>query len=113
VVTELGHAGDTNRDDRGPLLLTTGGADHVVPPSLAAANAQLYSELPDSDRVPRVPGPVAFRGRGTGGESPAATQPPAETEARHRRMLMTRGTLRVRELNPNHMIRMAADLWLS
>lgn len=33
---------DTHRDDRTPLLPTTGGADHVVTPSLATANAQLY-----------------------------------------------------------------------
>ncbi|MCW3838956.1 alpha/beta hydrolase [Micromonospora yasonensis] len=30
------------RDDRAPLLLTAGGADHVVPPSVVVANVNLY-----------------------------------------------------------------------
>ncbi|MFE9692815.1 alpha/beta hydrolase [Micromonospora sp. NPDC005806] len=33
---------DKRRDDRAPLLLTAGGADHVVPPSVVVANANLY-----------------------------------------------------------------------
>jgi alpha-beta hydrolase superfamily lysophospholipase len=33
---------DTKRDDRAPLLLMAGGADHVVPPSVVSANANLY-----------------------------------------------------------------------
>ncbi|SBT49209.1 alpha/beta hydrolase [Micromonospora narathiwatensis] len=33
---------DKKRDERAPLLLTAGGADHVVPPSVVSANASLY-----------------------------------------------------------------------
>lgn len=33
---------DNSRDDRAPLLLIAGGADHVSPPALVTANAALY-----------------------------------------------------------------------
>ncbi|MFI7427436.1 alpha/beta hydrolase [Micromonospora sp. NPDC049836] len=33
---------DTKREDRAPLLLTAGGEDHVVPPSVVSSNANLY-----------------------------------------------------------------------
>ncbi|OKI65095.1 alpha/beta hydrolase [Micromonospora sp. CB01531] len=33
---------DKKRDERAPLLLTAGGADHVVPPSVVVANVNLY-----------------------------------------------------------------------
>ncbi|MGK5441680.1 alpha/beta hydrolase [Micromonospora sp. URMC 105] len=33
---------DNSRDDRAPLLLIAGGADHVSPPALVSANAALY-----------------------------------------------------------------------
>ncbi|MFF5171802.1 alpha/beta hydrolase [Micromonospora sp. NPDC000089] len=33
---------DNGNDERGPLLLVSGGADHVAPPQLVTANANLY-----------------------------------------------------------------------
>ncbi|MER7892430.1 alpha/beta fold hydrolase [Micromonospora sp. NPDC094482] len=35
---------DTRRDDRPPLLLIAGGADHVVPPGVVRSNAALYTK---------------------------------------------------------------------
>ncbi|MFI7607877.1 alpha/beta hydrolase [Micromonospora sp. NPDC049366] len=35
---------DTRRDDRAPLLLLAGGADHVVPPTVVRSNAALYTK---------------------------------------------------------------------
>ncbi|WBB67023.1 alpha/beta fold hydrolase [Micromonospora sp. WMMD812] len=35
---------DTRRDDRAPLLLIAGGADHVVPPGVVRSNAALYTK---------------------------------------------------------------------
>ncbi|MEH0842123.1 alpha/beta fold hydrolase [Micromonospora sp. CPCC 205711] len=35
---------DPRRDDRGPLLLIAGGADHVSPPQLVKANAGIYQK---------------------------------------------------------------------
>jgi len=33
---------DTKRDDRGPLLITTGGKDHAVPPAMSRGALKLY-----------------------------------------------------------------------
>ncbi|TDC39643.1 alpha/beta fold hydrolase [Micromonospora sp. 15K316] len=35
---------DTRRDDRAPLLLIAGGADHVIPPGVVRSNAALYTK---------------------------------------------------------------------
>ncbi|MFI7553523.1 hypothetical protein ACIBQ2_27725 [Micromonospora sediminimaris] len=62
---------DTHRDDRTPLLLTTGGADHVMPPSLTAANAQPYQSSQGSGRVRQFPGRSHFVGSESGWEAEA------------------------------------------
>ena len=36
------HASTSDNDDRAPLLLIAGGADHIVPPAVNKANCKLY-----------------------------------------------------------------------
>ncbi|MET8040329.1 alpha/beta fold hydrolase [Micromonospora sp. NPDC005215] len=51
---------DTGRDDRPPLLLLAGGADHVVPASVVRANAGLYQKSRALTAYEEFPGRTHF-----------------------------------------------------
>ncbi|MBY8873807.1 alpha/beta fold hydrolase [Micromonospora sp. PLK6-60] len=62
---------DTRRGDRAPLLLTAGGEDHVVPPSVVSANARLYRGSPAITSYREFPGRSHFVGGEPGWEAEA------------------------------------------
>ncbi|WP_446216341.1 alpha/beta hydrolase [Micromonospora sp. IBHARD004] len=62
---------DTHRDDRAPLLLTTGTEDHVVPPSLARSAAGLYRSSQAVTAYHEFPGRSHFVGGEPGWEEEA------------------------------------------
>lgn len=62
---------DTHRSDRAPLLLLAGGADHVVPPSVVSANAQLYRPSQAVTAYHEFPGRSHFVGGEPGWEQEA------------------------------------------
>ncbi|MET8912324.1 alpha/beta fold hydrolase [Micromonospora sp. NPDC004551] len=64
-------AADTTRSDRAPLLVTTGGEDHVVPPSLASAAANLYRGSTAITSYREFPGRSHFVGGEPGWEEEA------------------------------------------
>ncbi|WP_319460138.1 alpha/beta hydrolase [Micromonospora sp. RTP1Z1] len=62
---------DNKRDDRAPLLLMAGGADHVVPPSVVSANANLYRSSTALTGYRCSPGRSHFAGGEPGWEEEA------------------------------------------
>ncbi|MFC0002862.1 alpha/beta fold hydrolase [Micromonospora siamensis] len=62
---------DTKRADRAPLLLTAGGEDHVVPPSVVSANANLYRGSTAITGYREYPGRSHFVGGEPGWEEEA------------------------------------------
>ncbi|WP_200213923.1 alpha/beta hydrolase [Micromonospora coerulea] len=62
---------DTHRDDRAPLLITTGSEDHVVPPTLARSAAQLYRPSRALTAYHEFPGRSHFVGGEPGWEEEA------------------------------------------
>ncbi|KKJ98505.1 alpha/beta hydrolase [Micromonospora sp. HK10] len=62
---------DTRRADRAPLLLTAGGEDHVVPPSVVSANANLYRGSNAITSYREYPGRSHFVGGEPGWEEEA------------------------------------------
>ncbi|MEU1684819.1 alpha/beta hydrolase [Micromonospora sp. NPDC005707] len=64
-------ATDTTRTDRAPLLVTAGGEDHVVPPALASAVANLYRGSTAITSYREFPGRSHFVGGEPGWEEEA------------------------------------------
>lgn len=62
---------DTKREDRAPLLLTAGGEDHVVPPSVVSSNANLYRGSTAITSYREFPGRSHFVGGEPGWEEEA------------------------------------------
>ncbi|MEV0429897.1 alpha/beta fold hydrolase [Micromonospora sp. NPDC050495] len=62
---------DTKREDRAPLLLTAGGEDHVVPPSVVSSNANLYRGSNAITSYREYPGRSHFVGGEPGWEEEA------------------------------------------
>ncbi|NES13886.1 MULTISPECIES: alpha/beta hydrolase [Micromonospora] len=62
---------DTKREDRAPLLLTAGGEDHVVPPSVVSSNANLYRGSNAITSYREFPGRSHFVGGEPGWEEEA------------------------------------------
>ncbi|WBB75083.1 alpha/beta fold hydrolase [Micromonospora sp. WMMD1128] len=62
---------DRRRDDRAPLLITAGGEDHVIPPSLATSLANLYRGSTAITSYREFPGRSHFVGGEPGWEEEA------------------------------------------
>ncbi|MGR6321419.1 alpha/beta fold hydrolase [Micromonospora soli] len=62
---------DNKRADRAPLLLTAGGEDHVLPPSVVSANANLYRGSTAITSYREYPGRSHFVGGEPGWEEEA------------------------------------------